>query len=72
MIDVRLSKMERSDLRGIPFRVGERVEWAVPALLPDVDHQGPMTPGGLGNHLRLAHAGWAPQHDRGMVAVANA
>jgi hypothetical protein len=26
MIDIRLSQMEPSDLRGIPFRAGERVE----------------------------------------------
>ncbi|MCS7100394.1 MAG: MoxR family ATPase [Burkholderiaceae bacterium] len=41
VIDVRLSQMEPSDLRGIPFRVGERVEWAVPALLPDAARHGP-------------------------------
>ncbi len=35
VIDIRLSQMEPSDLRGIPFRVGEHVEWAVPAMLPD-------------------------------------
>jgi hypothetical protein len=35
VIDVRLSQMEPSDLRGIPFRVGEHVEWAIPAMLPD-------------------------------------
>jgi len=34
VIDVRLSQMEPSDLRGIPFRVGDLVEWAIPALLP--------------------------------------
>jgi hypothetical protein len=33
--DVRLSQMEPSDLRGIPFKQGDRVEWAVPSLLPD-------------------------------------
>ncbi|HXK56171.1 MAG TPA: AAA family ATPase, partial [Gammaproteobacteria bacterium] len=33
MIDIRLSQMEPSDLRGIPFRSGSRVEWAVPSLL---------------------------------------
>jgi len=33
--------MEPSDLRGIPFRSGERVEWAEPALLPRSDTQGP-------------------------------
>jgi len=35
MIDIRLSQLEPSDLRGIPFRVGDRVEWAIPAMLPD-------------------------------------
>ena len=35
VIDIRLSQMEPSDLRGIPFRSGERVEWAIPAMLPD-------------------------------------
>src|SRR5574339_436409 len=34
VIDIRLSQMEPSDLRGIPFRAGDRVEWSVPALLP--------------------------------------
>ena len=38
--DIRLSQMEPSDLRGIPFRVGEHVEWAVPALLPDAGRHG--------------------------------
>ena len=28
LIDIRLSQLEPSDLRGIPFRVDERVEWA--------------------------------------------
>jgi hypothetical protein len=41
MIDIRLSQMEPSDLRGIPFRVGEHVEWAVPAMLPDAARHGP-------------------------------
>ncbi len=41
MIDIRLSQMEPSDLRGIPFRVGEHVEWAVPAMLPDAQRHGP-------------------------------
>jgi len=41
MIDIRLSQMEPSDLRGIPFRVGERVEWAPPAMLPDAARHGP-------------------------------
>jgi MoxR-like ATPase len=40
MIDIRLSQMEPSDLRGIPFRTGERVDWAVPAILPDRDRHG--------------------------------
>ena len=40
VIDIRLSQMEPSDLRGIPFRSGERVEWAVPAILPDADRHG--------------------------------
>jgi len=40
VIDLRLSQMEPSDLRGIPFRVGETVEWAVPAMLPDTDRHG--------------------------------
>ncbi len=40
MIDVRLSQMEPSDLRGIPFRTGEHVVWAVPAMLPDAARQG--------------------------------
>ena len=35
LIDIRLSQMEPSDLRGIPFRQGELVEWAIPAMLPD-------------------------------------
>jgi hypothetical protein len=40
VIDIRLSQMEPSDLRGIPFRVDQRVEWAVPAILPDVERHG--------------------------------
>ena len=40
VIDIRLSQMEPSDLRGIPFRSGERVEWAEPAILPHVDSHG--------------------------------
>jgi hypothetical protein len=35
VIDIRLSQMEPSDLRGIPFRSDGRVEWAIPSLLPD-------------------------------------
>ncbi len=41
IIDIRLSQMEPSDLRGIPFRSGDIVEWAVPAILPDTDRHGP-------------------------------
>ncbi len=40
VIDVRLSQMEPSDLRGIPFRSGEHVEWATPAILPDAQRHG--------------------------------
>lgn len=40
LIDIRLSQMEPSDLRGIPFREGERVEWAVPSMLPDAERHG--------------------------------
>lgn len=40
VIDIRLSQMEPSDLRGIPFRVADRVEWAVPAMLPDRERHG--------------------------------
>ncbi|MBI3188084.1 MAG: AAA family ATPase [Gammaproteobacteria bacterium] len=40
VIDIRLSQMEPSDLRGIPFRVNELVEWAVPAMLPDARRHG--------------------------------
>ncbi|HMM87096.1 MoxR family ATPase [Azohydromonas sp.] len=41
LVDVRLSQMEPSDLRGIPFRVGDLVQWATPALLPDAQRHGP-------------------------------
>ena len=40
VIDIRLSQMEPTDLRGIPFRVGDVVEWAIPAMLPDVKRHG--------------------------------
>jgi len=40
LIDIRLSQMEPSDLRGIPFRAGEFVEWAVPAMLPNAKRHG--------------------------------
>jgi hypothetical protein len=42
VIDLRLSQMEPSDLRGIPFRNGEFVEWAPPAVLPDGARHGPV------------------------------
>jgi MoxR-like ATPase len=41
VIDIRLSQMEPSDLRGIPFRTGESVDWAVPSILPDARRHGP-------------------------------
>ncbi len=41
VIDIRLSQMEPSDLRGIPFRVERHVEWAPPAMLPDAERHGP-------------------------------
>ncbi|MDH5485360.1 MAG: AAA family ATPase, partial [Gammaproteobacteria bacterium] len=40
VIDIRLSQMEPSDLRGIPFRDGESVEWAIPSMLPDAERHG--------------------------------
>jgi len=40
VIDIRLSQMEPSDLRGIPFRVEEQVEWAIPSMLPDEKRHG--------------------------------
>jgi len=40
VIDIRLSQMEPSDLRGIPFRVEDRVEWAIPAMLPNRERHG--------------------------------
>ena len=40
IVDVRLSQMEPSDLRGIPFKQGDKVEWAIPAMLPDVSVHG--------------------------------
>ena len=41
LIDIRLSQMEPTDLRGIPFRVNDKVEWAIPAMLPDAQRHGP-------------------------------
>ncbi|MES2364699.1 MAG: MoxR family ATPase [Pseudomonadota bacterium] len=40
LIDIRLSQMEPTDLRGIPFRNGDLVEWSVPAMLPDSSRHG--------------------------------
>ena len=40
VIDVRLSQMEPTDLRGIPFKNDHKVEWAIPAMLPDIDVHG--------------------------------
>jgi hypothetical protein len=42
VIDIRLSQMEPSDLRGIPFRdqANNCVEWAVPAILPNEARHG--------------------------------
>src|SRR5690554_699303 len=41
LIDVRLAQMELTDLRGIPFRKGDMVEWAIPSLLPEGARHGP-------------------------------
>ena len=41
LIDIRLSQMEPTDLRGIPFRLNDRVEWAIPSMLPDAARHGP-------------------------------
>ena len=40
LIDIRLSQMEPSDLRGIPFLNGGIVEWAIPSMLPDTERHG--------------------------------
>jgi len=40
VLDIRLSQMEPSDLRGIPFRSGDLVEWAIPAMLPNAKRHG--------------------------------
>lgn len=40
VIDIRLSQMEPSDLRGIPFRSNGLVEWAIPSLLPNAGRHG--------------------------------
>lgn len=41
MIDLRLSQLEPSDLRGMPYQKDGRVEWAIPAMLPDASRDGP-------------------------------
>jgi AAA domain (dynein-related subfamily) len=40
VIDIRLSQMEPTDLRGIPFRDGDSVVWSIPALLPNAAKHG--------------------------------
>lgn len=40
VIDIRLSQMEPSDLRGIPFREKNSVEWATPSMLPNAKRHG--------------------------------
>jgi hypothetical protein len=40
LIDIRLSQMEPSDLRGIPFLKGDIVDWAIPSVLPDEKRHG--------------------------------
>jgi AAA domain (dynein-related subfamily) len=40
VIDIRLSQMEPTDLRGIPFRDGDSVVWSIPALLPNAKRHG--------------------------------
>jgi len=40
LIDIRLSQLEPSDLRGIPFRVDQHVQWAVPQMLPEAARHG--------------------------------
>ncbi|MGV6809771.1 MAG: AAA family ATPase [bacterium] len=40
VVDIRLSQMEPSDLRGIPFREQGLVEWAIPSMLPDATRHG--------------------------------
>lgn len=40
LIDIRLSQLEPSDLRGMPYRVDQSVEWAVPKMLPDAHRHG--------------------------------
>jgi AAA domain (dynein-related subfamily) len=40
VIDIRLSQMEPTDLRGIPFRDDDSVVWSIPALLPNEKRHG--------------------------------
>jgi hypothetical protein len=40
LLDLRLSQLEPTDLRGIPFRIENRVEWSIPAMLPDSQRHG--------------------------------
>ena len=44
MIDIRLSQMEPSDLRGIPFKNDDKngglVDWSIPAILPNEKRHG--------------------------------
>jgi len=40
LVDIRLSQLEPTDLRGIPFHSGGLVEWAVPRMLPDAQRHG--------------------------------
>ena len=42
VIDIRLSQIEPSDLRGIPFRENQEVVWAVPSILPHAQRHGPQ------------------------------
>lgn len=40
IVDIRLAQMEPTDLRGIPFKDGDTVVWAVPRLLPNAERHG--------------------------------
>jgi len=40
VIDIRLSQIEPSDLRGIPFRDQDTVTWAIPDILPNEKRHG--------------------------------
>ncbi|MGD9888034.1 MAG: AAA family ATPase [Halothiobacillaceae bacterium] len=40
MIDLRLSQLEPSDLRGMPYQNKGLVEWAIPSMLPDALRHG--------------------------------